>query len=193
MRGTDRIWSTSAIETLSAARAVRPANTGDSVAFGLHITRFRGLRQLSYVGTIAGYGTIVRWIPEVRIGVVILTNATGAVLHATADAALALALPNLTTEQTPTAAPEPQGFADPAMYAGTYGNGERIVVLEMHQGQLHWRDGDVLLPVRREGSRLDVMIPDGRVAQVLHVYHDAAGSAYLLVGDRAYRRSERVR
>jgi hypothetical protein len=129
----------------------------------------------------------LRWIPDARVGVVILTNATGAVLHETADAALALALPAPVPE--PATAPDVRGFEDSALYAGTYGNGERIVVLEMNAGQLHWRDGDVLLPVQREGSRLDVMIPDGRVAQVLHVYHDAAGTAYLLVGDRAYRRT----
>jgi CubicO group peptidase (beta-lactamase class C family) len=187
MRSADRIWSTSAVETLSAARAVRPANPADSVAFSPHVTRFRGMRQLSYVGSIAGYATLLRWIPDARVGVVILTNATGAVLHETADAALALALPAPVPE--PATAPDVRGFEDSALYAGTYGNGERIVVLEMNAGQLHWRDGDVLLPVQREGSRLDVMIPDGRVAQVLHVYHDAAGTAYLLVGDRAYRRT----
>jgi hypothetical protein len=150
------------------------------------------MRQLSYAGSIAGYGTLVRWLPDARAGVVILTNATGAVLHASADSALALVLPGNTTVQEATATPEPHGFADLAMYAGTYGNGERVVVLEMQAGQLHWRDGDVLLPVQREGARLDVMIPDGRVAQVLHVHHDAAGTAYLLVGDRAYRRSDRA-
>jgi len=190
MGESDGVSPVAAFDTLIAARAALPVIPGDSVAFGLRVRRFRGARQLSYESTIAGYGTLVRFIPDARVGVVMFGNATGAVLRTTADTLLSALLRNAGYAMGDDSAilAEPDMPDDPAVYAGTYANGDRIVVLEVHQGELHWRDGDILLRVRREGTRLDVLVPDGRIAQVLHFARDAEGTSYLFVGNRAYRR-----
>jgi CubicO group peptidase (beta-lactamase class C family) len=159
-----RNWPERAIAGMMAPRAALPATTGDSVAVGLIISRLRGHRQLSYTSGEAGYGVVIRLVPEAKAGVVVLANATGAMLHRTADSVLARVVP----EEVAPGVSGP-GRVDPlpaeaAAYAGTYANGDRIVVLESREGGLFWRDGDLLLPVRRDGSRLDAYVADGRAA-----------------------------
>jgi CubicO group peptidase (beta-lactamase class C family) len=173
-----------------APRAALPATMNDSVALGLNVSNFRGYRQLSYTAGEAGYGIIVRLVPGARAGVVILANATGAVLQRTADSLLASVVPHTAEPGTPPAvhpAPLPTDAAD---YAGTYANGDRIVVLELRDGELFWRDGDLLLPVRRDGARLHATVADGRSAQTFFWMRDAAGRSYVVVDERAFRRTD---
>jgi hypothetical protein len=84
------------------------------------------------------------------------------------------------------AAPPPD-----AALAGTWSNGDRIIVLGMLAGRLHWRDGDIALPIRRSGAVLEAVVADGRVAQSFRWTRDAAGTQYLLLGDRAFTRPDR--
>lgn len=179
-----------AFEWLAAARAVRPADPRDSVGAGVLIGDFHGHRMIRYEGGIGGYGTVVRWLPGAATGVVALTNATGALLTGTADGLLRHALGNEAMAGAADGPPPPPAntpAADSA-YAGTWANGDRIILLELADGRLFWRDGDLRLEVRREGGVLDVVVADGRVAQRLRWYADAAGRPYLLAGDLAYRK-----
>lgn len=176
-----------AFDAVGTARAPRPGHSPDSVGLGVRITRTSGHRTISFTDGEAGYGVLLRIIPEAGVGIAILANATGAVLTATADTMLAAflagrALPAST--EAPAIADLPGAVTS---FAGTYANGDRIVVLEARDGQLYWRDGDLALPVRREGARLDAIIGDGRVAKRFYWTRDEAGRAYLIVDERAYR------
>lgn len=180
-----------AFRTVGAARAPRPAQPEDSVGLGVRIERFAGHRQISYTGGFAGYGTLVRVLPDARIGIVMLTNATGAVPTHVADTILERALRERGTtpaDAASPAAPETPAPEDPAAFAGTYANGDRIVTLAMRDGQLHWVDGDLALPVRRRDARFEALVEDGRVAQTFRWFRDAAGADYLIVRERAFRR-----
>lgn len=178
-----------ALAWVGSARAVRPADARDSIGAGVRITRFAGRRMVAYEGGIGGYGTAVRWLPEERVGVVALANATGAVLTRTADGLLRHALgvegPGSGTTEP---APVPDAPVADSAYAGTWANGDRIILIEHADGALYWRDGDLRLEIRREGGRLDVLVGDGRTAQTLFWFADNAGAEYLLAGDLAYRR-----
>lgn len=172
---------------IATPRSVRPADPADSAGMGVRISRFMGYRQLSYTGGIAGYGTLLRWLPEARTGIVILANATGAVLNESADAALERALRD--AADTAVAPQVVRQFPQQVgAYAGTYANGDRIVVLEAEGDTLWWRDADVRLRVRRTGDLLEAVIDDGRVAQTFRWTRDADGNAYVVVGERAFRR-----
>jgi hypothetical protein len=50
-------------------------------------------------------------------------------------------------------------------------------------------DGDLALPVRRTGSLFEALVADGRVAQTFRWFRDAAGENYLIVRERAFRRT----
>lgn len=201
MRGASTAWPSNAIDALETTRAARPSSPRDSVAFTMIVTRRGGYRQLSYEDGYAGYGILVRVLPGAGIGVAILANGTRAILRATADAALDQALAMrapAARSGTPVAgvaaAAAAEARAEPpadAALAGTWSNGDRIIVLEILEGQLHWRDGDLALPVRRDGALLEVVVPDGRVAQSFRWTRDAAGRQYLLLGDRAFSRPDR--
>jgi CubicO group peptidase (beta-lactamase class C family) len=181
-----------AFRTVGAGRAPRPAQPEDSVGLGVRITRFAGYRQISYAGGYAGYGTLVRILPEAGVGIVMLANATGALPTRVADAILQRALRERGAPVA-VAAPPPADTtpapADPAAFAGTYANGDRIVTLALRDGSLHWVDGDLALPVRRTGSLFEALVADGRVAQAFRWFRDAAGEDYLIVRERAFRRT----
>jgi hypothetical protein len=172
--------------------AALPAGPADSVALGVAITYGSGRREISYAEGEAGYGILIRMFPDVRIGIAVIANATGAVLSRTADAVLAPLLPPVParTASSPggidAPAQRPSGGA--AAMAGTYANGDRIIVLDARADSLYWRDGGVTLPVVRRGTRLEAVISDGRTAQSFHFARDEAGVAYLVVDGRAYRR-----
>jgi hypothetical protein len=199
---TSMRWPAAAIDSVEKTRARRPSTPRDSVAFTLLVSRHGGYRQLSYEDGFAGYGISVRMLPEAGVGVVILANGTRAILRETADAALDQALAMRTTGTRAPGAPDPDddaarahetGATPPpdAALAGTWSNGDRIIVLEMRAGRLHWRDGDIALPIRRGGAVLEAVVADGRVAQSFRWTRDAAGTQYLLLGDRAFTRPDR--
>ncbi len=144
--------------------------------------------MIRYEGGIGGYGTVVRWLPEERLGVVLLANATGATLRGTADGLLRYALGGARASTAQPTGQRPTAPAADTAYTGTWANGDRIIVIELDDGRLVWRDGDLRLDVRREGGRLDVLVGDGRVAQMLQWFRDDGGRTYLLVGDLAYAR-----
>lgn len=172
---------------VTEARTVRPWDAADSIGAGIRISRFAGRRMASSEGGIGGYGTVVRWLPEARVGVVLLANATGATLTRTADGLLRHALGGADTLGA-AAPPSRRAPTADSAYAGTWANGDRIIVLESVAGALYWQDGGLRLEVRRDGERLDVLVGDGRIAQTLRWFEDAAGNAYLLAGDLAYRK-----
>lgn len=183
-----------AVEEALRPRAARPSVPGDSVALGWRVGRVRGLQVVAYSGGIAGYGITLQLVPEAGAAFAVLANGTGAVLTATADTALAASLAALGRHGGPAETAAPQATATPdgaAAFAGTYANGDRVVVLEMRNGELFWVDGDLVLPVRRDGALFHVIVADGRVARTFHRVSDAAGNPYLILEDRAYRRTAR--
>lgn len=178
-----------ALARTAASAAVRPALPSDSVGMGVRIRAFGGRRMVVYEQGIGGYGTLVRWLPDAHVGIVILANSTGATLSRTADALLASALgPAASPAVTAPTQPDTP-FAEPSSLAGTYANGDRIIVLELDGERLYWVDGELRLPVERNGAHLDVLVADGRVAESLRTYVDAVGDVYLIVGDLAYRKN----
>jgi CubicO group peptidase (beta-lactamase class C family) len=189
MDGARRVWAKEAVDMLERARAVRPSTPPDSVGAGVRITHLHGRRTLSAESGIGGYGTLVRWIPEAGVGVVALGNATGAVLRGTANDALRFALleRGLRVDDEP-AADIVVNYGNSADIAGTYANGDRILVLERDGDALYWADGGLRLRIEPRGVWLDVLIDDGRVAETLRTFRDDEGRRYILVGELAYRR-----
>lgn len=190
-----QVLPASAVAEVLRTRAARPSQPGDSVALGWTVTRFAGQREVGYSGGIAGYGILMRLLPEAGTAAVVLANGTGGRLSATADTALTSVLRSLgrNVARTRTTAAEDAGGlpADDAAFTGTYANGDRFILLEVRNGQLHWVDGDMALPVQKDGAAFHVIVADGRIAQTFRWARDAAGNHYLLVNDRAYRRTPR--
>jgi CubicO group peptidase (beta-lactamase class C family) len=194
-----------AFETVSRARAPVPATGADSVGLGVRITEMHGHRTIVLAAGEAGYGVLLHVLPEPGIALVVVANATGAVLRESADVLLdallgepsataeAAARPDSVLPQEPAGRPGAELPQEPAGFAGTYVNGDRFVVLETTPDGLVWRDGDLALQVRRTGARLQAIIGDGRVAQTFHLVRDAAGRAYLFIDGVALRREEAAR
>lgn len=181
------VWAGDVVDAMRRSRAPLPAAPGDSIAFAGHVTRLGGWRQLVFESRIAGYGSLLRMVPDAHAALVVLSNATGALPTSAADSLLA-ALVGAPAERSLSTPQRRELPADPDAWAGTYLNGDRFAQLEVHDGALHWRNGDILLPAPRTGARLDVTLDDGRIVQVLHLFLDDAGRAYVIVDGIAYSR-----
>lgn len=151
-----------------------PTSERAGYTFGL-VERWRGsTRMLQHGGARIGFGSVVRLFPERRIGIVILTNRTGALPAQTLEAVSTHLVPEAVPD-APSAAATAVRTVDARQILGHYVNtpGELEFWLEDH-------GGEVVLRQRISGPRVSIRrLQDGR--------HVAGGQSFRIVRGRSDR------
>jgi hypothetical protein len=168
-----------------------PGRADAKYGYGLTIGTFRGVRIFEHGGSRSGYGSLIRMLPDQKVGVIVLANRNGASLSRTATRALELMvpLPPAVTEPAPTTVP--LTVSEMVEYAGAYSQTAKPdVELVIMNGQLSFKSGTALLPVMRlDARRLAVMRPGAATPQVILVTRGKDGKTlYLHQDTRALRR-----
>jgi CubicO group peptidase (beta-lactamase class C family) len=162
-------------------------------AFGLMVSRYRGVPQIGHSGSTGGYSTyLARYPGAENLSIAVMCNAAGtnatSYTHALADALL----PGLDPVRPPdvvTASP-----AELSRYAGLYRNlrSNTALALEVTQGQLRVAGGAPLQPLR-DGTfnwagtavRFETG-PDGKVRSLGQPTADGDTVTYAFVTDKAW-------
>ncbi|SPF38670.1 conserved hypothetical protein [Candidatus Sulfopaludibacter sp. SbA4] len=129
-----------ALALMSSPHAKYP-DSPDSYGYGLSIRELRGVDVVEHGGSRMGYGTFIRMAPEQRVGIIVLTNRSGATLPATVDKATELML-SLTAkvEDQPKAA-LPISAQDAARVSGVYQNGDQRIEIVARDNRLFLKPG----------------------------------------------------
>jgi hypothetical protein len=141
-----------------------PSGRRHTYAYGLYVTKYKGVREVSHSGDTAGYRAYLAWYPEQGAAVAVLCNSTSSspaeYAHAVADVLLGSALD--ASAAAPASIEEAQGpnswlkreenyrpsAADIAAYAGTYQSDEAGTTLTVAV------DGSDLIVSRRTETRI---------------------------------------
>ena len=102
-------------------------------SYGLNIVNYRGLRVLQHSGSLAGFGALLRMVPEHRFAIIILTNRTGALLTKTMDEATEMVGTLAAEPRVEAQKPWPMNDAERARYVGTYINSPTYLSVEILQ------------------------------------------------------------
>ncbi|MBK9063031.1 MAG: beta-lactamase family protein [Acidobacteria bacterium] len=157
------------VTALLTSRVDVPERPGGRYGYGLLFETRRGARHVFHTGGRAGYGSILRMVPDEKFAVVVLANRTSAVMGRTADAATAAFV-----AQGPAA---PQATSKPfrndaAPFEGTFECPMPLKVELYTRGVLHLKRGFMRAPLNRRSDGLftdSVLVlavtrgPDGRV------------------------------
>ncbi len=154
---------------------------------GFWLDRFRGVPRATRFSSALGFGAGVTVLPESET--IFVAWATGVYPSVTSGFVLdgvaeALGLP----PPPPPARPDPEapGPAHPAAWAGTYRNGEFIIVLAWEEGRLLFFDGDRNLEVTPLAEDLlAAREDDGRIAVTMRLV-EAGERRFVVVRNRAY-------
>jgi CubicO group peptidase (beta-lactamase class C family) len=168
-----------------------PGREEAKYGYGLTIGSFRGVRIFEHGGSRSGYGSLIRMLPDQKVGVIVLANRNGANLSRTATRALELMVPLPPAATDPAPKPIPLTAAEIAEYAGAYSQTAiPDVELVVMNGQLALKSGTALVPVMKlDARRLAVMRPGAATPQEMLVTRGRDGKAlYLHQGTRALRR-----
>ncbi len=169
-------------ETLEAMWTPQFAETGATTGYGLGFAvqeRFRE-RWLGHGGAIYGFSTQLAFLPDARLGVVVVSavDGTNTFTGRVADAALALMLAARDGEPLPEAPlrgsdPIPPGLA--LALEGTYGTGDGALEFDQRGGRLFMTParGGATVEIR---SRGDTLIVDDRVSFGTRYLVDGAAS-----------------
>lgn len=195
--------SAAVVEAMQQGYVETPGVPPGAYSYGLNVRTSGGRRVLQHGGERIGFGSLVRFIPERRIAVIVLGNLTGPSLIRSFETAteLALRLPDNSgspPELPPTPSP-PSGNVSAAVIppieqlAGRYVNKPGELELEL-LGQ----DGQVVLRGNAGGQPVPVeRLPDGRYKAgdqtFLFVRGGRSGRIYLFIAGRAFRREESTR
>ncbi len=138
-----QVLSPAVIAKLSTAYSTSPVGgeqEHSQYGYGLNIVNYRRVRVLQHGGSMAGFGALLRMVPEHRFAIIILGNRTGALLTKTMDEATDMAL--ALTPKSPVEAkkPWPMNDAERARYVGTYINNPTYLTVEILQ-----KDGNLFL------------------------------------------------
>lgn len=174
----------------SSPRVTEPPNP---LRDGLEPVGFRGAPGALRAGQAEGFGYRVRWLPGHRTGLLLWSNATGPrrVVRIVEDRlALALGLPDRFSDRS-RRPPVPADAEGPSLeWAGTYRNGERIVVLDTVDGRLVFFDGTRNLAV---GPAPDgtwaARLADGRTALVFRLV-EVGGQRFVVIREHAHELRE---
>jgi hypothetical protein len=142
----------SVVAALLTPRVDIPERPGRRYGYGLVFETSRGASLVFHTGGRAGYGSMIRLVPNEGLAVVALTNRTSAVPVKTVDAATALFVEQLPPQ------PEPktqQVRAGAASFEGTFACPRALKVELYSRGILILKYGFARAPVR--------LLPDGRV------------------------------
>jgi CubicO group peptidase (beta-lactamase class C family) len=168
-----------------------PGREQAKYGYGLTIGTFRGVRLFEHGGSRSGYGSLVRMLPDQKVGVIVLANRNGASLSRTATRALELMVPVAAPVTEPAPKPVPLTPAEIAEYAGAYSQTAKPdVELVAKDGQLLLKSGALSLPVSRlTATRFVVTRPGATTPQEFTLTRGRDGKTlYLHQGTRALRR-----
>jgi CubicO group peptidase (beta-lactamase class C family) len=161
---------------------------GGEYAFGLMVRAVGEDRVVEHSGARAGFGSVMRLLPDRHVGAIVLANRSGSNLNRTLDAAIAAVVGG--TRETTTARSDATALtaSDVAALEGRWTNGRASVVeFRPADGGLTASVGTgTPMPVRRaaDGRYLAGELP-------LSVISGKDGTTrYLMVGARAYRRED---
>lgn len=177
------------VASLFRARAAVPGGTS-TAAPGMRIGRWNGHNTVTVAGGGGGHGVIVHMLPAARLGVVVLSNMSGAAMGEVASWIMERAVPaaDAAPQQQPAPA-DPAILGEMAAAAGRYLNGSELLEIVV-------KDGSPVL--RSDQLELDLTpLPGGIVAASLgtremlrlRFLYDADGNPYLWIGQRALTRA----
>jgi CubicO group peptidase (beta-lactamase class C family) len=180
-----------AVARLLATHLRRPGSgpaDSSGVAYGLVERRHRGVRVLQHGGARLGSGSVVRFAPEHRFAIVILTNRSGSFLPQALEWVSARFLPFGPPPPPRPALATPPPVAVLRELAGTYVNHPRDLVIELFLA-------GTTLRLRRPGqAEASDVTPLGEslfafAGQEMETIRGSDGrTRYLHVGGRAFRR-----
>lgn len=154
-----QVLSPEVIAKLSTPYSNNPAGNDQPHArygYGLNIVNYRGLRVLQHSGSVAGFGALLRMVPERRFAIIILTNRTKALLTGTMDEATEMAGTLTAAPRIEDQKPLPMTAAERARYVGTYINNPAYLSVEILQkdGNLFLRQigGNDMTPIIKIGN-----------------------------------------
>jgi hypothetical protein len=169
-----------------------PDDTTNHYGLGIRLVRNNGRLEIGHYGGGLGYGAIVRGLPDVGAGVILLTNQNATLLNATADSALAALAPaSRTGDRQSSVVPASVRGPDARTLAGVYRNGPgQLFQLQVIGDSLVLEDnGDTLLIVRT-GPRTLAALAEGAVAIEWTVVPSLSRPTFLFTLGRAFRREE---
>lgn len=135
-----------AVDSMLVSRTAVPGMPFDAhYGYGMFLDSWHGARRAWHPGEMPGYSTLIEFLPDQRIGVVVTANRDGIRLDKIAETALEtlVALPGESETRAQGASP---GATAPPGLEGTY--------VARFPLELHYRDGRLLL--RRFGNELPV-------------------------------------
>jgi len=156
----------------------------DSYGYGLAIRELRGVHIVEHGGSRMGYGSFIRMAPEQHVGIIVLTNRTGADLPATVEKASELMLP-LQTKRVMVGSTRWRSAAD-AQHVGAYRNGDQRLEIVAEGDHLSLKRGNApTVPlVILNGSYVEI----GRGTEFIMVPGADGKTEYVYSGSRAYAR-----
>jgi CubicO group peptidase (beta-lactamase class C family) len=167
-----------------AARHVALPGADRHYGYGLMSGELRGVPVAEHTGSRSGYGSLIRFLPEQKAAVIILTNRTGGQLPRTAELATALLAP-LGPKPAISRPEHPLSAEEIAGLVGTYTNNRERVELFERDGKLFIRQGQREMSAAKTGpNRLKVSAGDYIV-----IAGEDGKPEYLHHGGRTVRRA----
>ena len=176
------------IATMSSPHSRIPGSE-DSYGYGLRLSASRGVRWVQHNGSRAGYGSLIRMVPEQRFAVIILANRTGSDLPKLADAICDGMLP-LEPKPKDERAAHALDAGEIRRYSGVFVNGTSRIALRSDNGALTGDVGGTKARFTRAGEGFLLADPN-RGAEPLRIVlvPDSKGAVeFIFAGGRAYRR-----
>ncbi len=171
---------------LSTPHAHYP-NSQDSYGYGLTLRDFRGVHLVEHSGSRMGYGSHIRMAPEQHIGIIVLTNRTGAELPATLEKASELMLPLQAKPAVPTKAALPVSEEDLRCNAGVYQNGDQRLEIVAEGGRLLLKQERGARPLVKHGEATYTV--EGGGAEYVMVAGASGQTQYVHNGSRSFARA----
>lgn len=175
-----------AFALLSSTHAKYP-DSPESYGYGLTIRDLRGVHVVEHGGSRMGYGSFIRMAPEQRVGIIVLTNRTGANLPATQEKASELMLPLQPKAVLASKAVLALSAQDGERIAGVYQNGDQRLEFVARDQRLFLkraRGGDAPL-VKHSEARYAI---EGAGGEYVMVYGSGGKAEYVTSGSRSYAR-----
>jgi CubicO group peptidase (beta-lactamase class C family) len=172
---------------LMSAPHAHPPDSAKAYGYGLSLTEDRGIALLEHGGSRLGYGSHIRMAPAQRVGIIVVTNRSGASLPKAIERATEMLLPLGPKTAAATRTSITMGETEMAHYAGIYTSGESRVELLMHDGRLYSRIDREMAPVTKLGEHR-FAVEAGR--GFLLVANAGGEIEYLCIGGRALRKTK---
>ena len=129
-----RVLPSGILDSMAAPRApeldTRPERRA-FIGYGLNVRDAGGYHVLQHAGSMRGYGSVIRLVPEEGFAVILLTNRTGAVLANVMSQVTTLVTGRPAPPPLPTPTPIAFDEAERRLLAGTYGSGTGYLTLSL--------------------------------------------------------------